>query len=172
MRFLGDALFTAKFEEWLRAARSRNVTVVFATQNMKDAFDGTIGKVLADAENVPNIILLPNERAMSEKGRRAYERLGFHERDIEIVATATPKRQYYFTCPAGRRPFDFNLGPLGTALCASTSADDLRMARRILAEHPDTFAEHFLEAKGLPLAAEFVRRDAGREPAGLAAAAE
>lgn len=169
-RFLGDALFTARFEEWLRAARSRNVVVVFATQNMKDAFDGTIGKVLADAENVPNIILLPNERALSEKGRRAYEQLGFHERDIEIVATATPKRQYYFTCPAGRRLFDFNLGPLGTVLCASTSADDLKMARRILAEHPDAFTKHFLEARGLPLAAEFVRREAGREPVGLAAA--
>src|SRR5690349_23178502 len=94
-KFLGDSLFTAKFEEWLRAARSRGVTVVFATQNMKDAFDDTIGKVLADAENVPNIILLPNDRAASEKGRAPYEKLGFTERDIRIVADAEPKRQYY-----------------------------------------------------------------------------
>ena len=57
-----------------------------------------------------------------------------------------------------------------SVLCASTSSDDLKMARRILAEHPHAFTEHFLEARGLPLAAEFVRREAGRQPAGLAAA--
>ena len=169
-RFLGDALFTAKFEEWLRAARSKNVVVVFATQNMKDGLDGTIGKVLGDAENVPNIILLPNERAKSEKGRRAYEQLGFHERDIEIVASATPMKQYYFTCPKGRRLFDFNLGPLGRVLCASTSTDDLNLAHKILAEHPDEFAPYFLEAKGLPRVAEFVRMEAGeRHPIAMAA---
>jgi type IV secretion system protein TrbE len=169
-RFLGDALFTAKFEEWLRAARSKNVVVVFATQNMKDAFDGTIGKVLADAENVPNIILLPNERASSEKGRKPYEQLGFNERDIEIVARAYPKRQYYFTCPSGRRLFDLSLGQLGMVLCASTSTDDLKTARRILAQHPDTFAEHFLEVRGLSWAAEYIRQET--DPIETAAAAE
>lgn len=171
-RFLGDALFTAKFEEWLRAARSRNVVVVFATQNMKDAFDGTIGRVLADAENVPNIILLPNDRALSEKGRRPYEQLGFNERDIGIVGRACPKRQYYFTCPAGRRLFDVELGQLGTALCASTSTDDLKAARRILADQPDRFAERFLDAKGVGWAAEYIRQErADRGAAGTDAAA-
>lgn len=170
-RFLGDALFTAKFEEWLRAARSKNVVVVFATQNMKDALDGTIGKVLGDAENVPNIVLLPNERAMSEKGRRAYEQLGFHERDIQIVANAIPKRQYYFTCPKGRRLFDFNLGPLGKVLCASTSTEDLNEAHAILAKHPHEFRERFLEAKGMHEIAEFVRMERD-EPADLLMAAE
>ncbi|QQP94024.1 hypothetical protein IGS68_34850 (plasmid) [Skermanella sp. TT6] len=172
--FLGDSRFAAKFDEWLRAARSKNVVVVFATQNMKDAFDSVIGKVLADAENVPNIILLPNHRAGSEKGRKPYEQLGFHERDIEIVATATPKRDYYFTCPDGARLFDLGLGPLGRALCSSTDTkDDLGLARGILADHPaEEFAEHFLDAKGVGWAAEFVRHEAGRRPVEIAAAAE
>lgn len=169
-RFLGDALFTAKFEEWLRAARSKNVVVVFATQNMKDAFDGTIGKVLGDAENVPNIVLLPNKRAKSEKSRVAYEKLGFHDQDITIVSKATAKRQYYFTCPKGRRLFDFNLGALGRAVCATTDEDDVKAARKIAAENPGRFQEAFLESKGLHTAAAFVRMERGEDyPITLAA---
>lgn len=160
-KFLGDSLFSAKFEEWLRAARSRNVAVVFATQNMKDAFDDTIGKVLADAENVPNIILLPNERALSEKGRAPYEKLGFHERDIPIVANAIPKRQYYFTCTAGRRLFDLNLGPLAMAVCASTDDSDVKAARKIYERNPAEFRERFLESKGLHAIADFIRMEKG-----------
>lgn len=171
-RFLGDALFTARFDEWLRAARSRNVTVVFATQNMKDAFDDTIGKVLADAENVPNIILLPNERAASEKGRRLYEKLGFHERDIQIVAGAVPKKHYYFTCPAGRRLFDLGLGPLGRLLCATTDEADVKAARRIHAQSPGEFRERYLEARGLTWMADFIRQEKGARPGEAAAAAD
>lgn len=170
-RFLGDALFTAKFEEWLRAARSKNVVVVFATQNMQDAFDGGIGKVIADAENVPNIVLLPNDKAATEKGRVAYERLGFNERDIDIVAKATPKQQYYFTCSAGRRLFDFKLGPVGVALCASTSDNDLKKARKILAQHPDDFVGLFLESKGLHQTARYYRQDVGVDAGHIAVAA-
>lgn len=168
-RFLGDALFSAKFEEWLRAARSRNVAVVFATQNMKDAFDDVIGKVLADAENVPNIILLPNERATSQKGRVPYEKLGFHDRDIEIVARATPKKQYYFTSTAGRRLFDLTLGPLGYTVCASTDDNDVKFARRLYAQNPNEFRENFLEAKGLHSIAEFIRMGKGTTAVPMAA---
>lgn len=169
-RFLGDALFTAKFEEWLRAARSKNVVVVFATQNMKDAFDGTIGKVLGDAENVPNIILLPNDRATSEKGRKAYEHLGFHERDIEIVSRAVAKKQYYFTCPKGRRLFDYTLGPLGMAVCATTDEKEVQAAKRMAEQNPGRFREVFLESRGLHNSAEFIRMETGVDvPAALAA---
>jgi type IV secretion system protein VirB4 len=170
-KFLGDVMFSAKFDEWLRAARSRNVAVVFATQNMRDAFDDTIGKVLADAENVPNIILLPNDRAASEKGRAPYEKLGFHERDIQIVANAIPKRHYYFTSTAGRRLFDLNLGPIGIALCASTDDKDVQAARRLYAKHPDEFRERFFEGKGLKTVADFIRMEKGALPV-VAMAAE
>lgn len=160
-KFLGNSLFTEKFDEWLRAARSRNVAVVFATQNMKDAFDGTIGKVLADAENVPNITLLPNDKATTEKGRGPYEKLGFHDRDLQIVANAIPKQQYYFTCPAGRRLFDLGLGPLGTVLCASTDEDVVKKARKIYDANPAEFRERYLKHRGLPWAADMVRMEKG-----------
>ena len=52
-----------------------------------------------------------------------------------------------------------------------TSTDDLNLTLRILAEHPDTSAEHFLEAKGLGTVAAFVRQDANRSPIHAAAVA-
>lgn len=171
-RFLGDSLFTARFDEWLRAARSRGVVVVFATQNMKDAFDDVIGKVLADAENVPNIILLPNDRALSQNGRKPYEKLGYNERDIAIVGNAEPKRQYFLTCPAGRRLFNLELGPLGYALCATTDNADVLAARKLAAQHPGEFPERFLDSRGLGGAADVVRLEKGAEgerPVSLAA---
>lgn len=169
-RFLGDALFAAKFEDWLRAARSKNVVVVFATQNMKDAFDGTMGKVLADRENVPNTILLPNDKARNDQNRPAYEKLGFHGRDIAIVSKAKKKKQYYFTCPKGRRLFDFKLGPFGQAVCATTDEDEVRAAKKIATENPERFRELFLESKGLHQAAAFIRMErSGDQPFAVAA---
>jgi len=49
-------------------------------------------------------IYLPNADAVTPSQAELYRDLGLNEREIAIIARATPKRHYYFTSPRGSRP--------------------------------------------------------------------
>jgi type IV secretion system protein VirB4 len=46
---------------------------------------------------------------LEESQKKTYETFGLNQRQIEIVAAATPKRQYYYDSPEGSRLFDLAL---------------------------------------------------------------
>src|SRR2546428_9573339 len=48
----------------------------------------------------------------SDHVRRLYEGIGLNRRQIQILATALPKRQYYVLSPLGRRLISLGLGPV------------------------------------------------------------
>jgi hypothetical protein len=94
---LGHVTFRNKIREWLKVLRKANCAVVLATQSISDAERSGIIDVLK--ESCPTKICLPNGAAREPGTREFYERIGFNERQIEIVATATPKREYYVSSP-------------------------------------------------------------------------
>lgn len=104
---LGHPVFRDKIREWLKVLRKANCAVVLATQSISDAERSGIIDVLK--ESCPTKVCLPNGGAREPGTREFYERLGFNERQIEIVSSATPKREYYVTSPDGRRLFDMAL---------------------------------------------------------------
>ena len=61
-----------------------------------------------------------------------YRRFGLSDRQIDIVADATPKRHYYYVSPLGRRLFQFSLGPAALAFIGAGSKDDVLAARRMI----------------------------------------
>ena len=61
-----------------------------------------------------------NERAFEPQQRIAYEQFGLNETEIELIATAQRKRDYYYASPLGRRVFDLSLGPVALAFCAAS----------------------------------------------------
>ncbi|WP_163612486.1 hypothetical protein, partial [Klebsiella pneumoniae] len=77
--------------------RKANCAVVLATQSISDAERSGIIDVLK--ESCPTKICLPNGGARETGTREFYERIGFNERQVEIVATAIPKREYYVVSP-------------------------------------------------------------------------
>lgn len=155
--FLDDALFAARIREWLKTLRKKNVAVVFATQSLADVERSTIAPALI--ESCPTRIFLPNDRALEPQARAIYERFGLNARQIEILSTAAPKRDYYAQTARGNRLFELGLGPIALALCGSSSPDDQRLIDRCLAEDKDGgFAARFLTAKGLPWASELIDR--------------
>ncbi len=87
---LGHPVFREKIREWLKVLRKVNCAVVLATQSISDAERSGIIDVLK--ESCPTKICLPNGSARDVGSREFYERIGFNERQIEIVATARPKR--------------------------------------------------------------------------------
>jgi type IV secretion system protein VirB4 len=152
--FLDTPAFAARIREWLKVLRKKNVAVVFATQSLADIADSMIAPTLV--ESCPQRIFLPNDRAIEPQARAAYARFGLNDRQIVLIAGATPKRDYYLQSRRGNRLFDLGLGPLALALCGASSPEDQALIDRLLADHPDSFAAAFLTAKGLPWAADLL----------------
>jgi type IV secretion system protein VirB4 len=150
--FLDNPLFAARIREWLKVLRKRNVAVVFATQSLADIADSSIAPAIV--ESCPQRIFLPNDRAVEPQARAAYERFGLNERQIELVARATPKRDYYLQSHRGNRLFELGLGPIALALCGASDPPAQQRIDAILAEHGTRgFAARLLEQAGLDWAA-------------------
>jgi type IV secretion system protein VirB4 len=161
--FLDDPVFAARIREWLKTLRKKKVAVVFATQSLSDIDRATIAPALV--ESCPTRIFLPNERAQEPGSRATYERFGLNARQIEIIATATPKQDYYYQSPLGCRLFDLGLGPIGLALCGSSAPEDQALIDQTRAEsETGDFAETFLHAKGLPWAGDLLGHWPGGSP--------
>src|SRR5262249_4267830 len=80
----------------------------------------------------PTRIFLPNDRALEPQARNVYERFGLNARQVEILSSATPKRDYYAQTARGNRLFELGLGPVALAFTAAASPDDQRLIDRRL----------------------------------------
>ncbi len=143
---LGHPVFRDKIREWLKVLRKANCAVLLATQSISDAERSGIIDVLK--ESCPTKICLPNGGAREPGTREFYERIGFNERQIEIVATAVPKREYYVASPEGRRLFNMALGPIALSFVGASGKEDLK---RILAlkKAEANWSVHWLKERGI-----------------------
>lgn len=153
--FLDHPLLAARIREWLKVLRKKNVAVLFATQSLADIAGSPIAPAII--ESCPQRILLPNDRATEPQGRDIYARFGLNDRQIELIARATPKRHYYLQSARGNRLFELGLGPVALALCGASDPAAQARIDAVLAEHGgDRFAEAFLRSLGLDWAAELI----------------
>lgn len=144
---LGHPVFRDKIREWLKVLRKANCAVVLATQSISDAERSGIVDVLK--ESCPTKICLPNGAAREPGTREFYERIGFNERQIEIVSSAIPKREYYVATPDGRRLFDMSLGQVALSFVGASGKEDLKRIRALKAEHGKDWPAHWLEIRGV-----------------------
>src|SRR3546814_625011 len=154
--FLDNPLFAGRIRDWLKTLRKKNVAVVFATQSLADIADSTIAPALI--ESCPQRVFLPNDRALEPQSREAYERFGLNARQVELIAAAQPKRDYYLQSWRGNRLFELGLGPVALAFCAASQTADQALIDRVLAEAgSERFAEAWLRARDLDWAADLLR---------------
>jgi type IV secretion system protein VirB4 len=150
---LDDVSFGRQLREWLKTLRKKNASVVFATQSLADIDASPIASSLI--ESCPTRILLPNARAFEPQIASLYRRFGLNTRQLEILATATPKRHYYVQQPHGHRLIDLGLGEVALAFAGASSKADHQLIDRLLAAHPPSdFARAWLVARGLDWAAD------------------
>ncbi|RWO59331.1 MAG: conjugal transfer protein TrbE, partial [Mesorhizobium sp.] len=150
---LGHPTFRDKIREWLKVLRKANCAVVLATQSISDAERSGIIDVLK--ESCPTKICLPNGAARETGTREFYERIGFNERQIEIVATALPKREYYVASPEGRRLFDMALGPVALSFVGASGKEDLKQIRALHSKHGAAWPLEWLQQRGIADVASF-----------------
>lgn len=176
--YLKDTAFAAEIETWLKTLRKQNVAVIFASQALADVTRSPIAASVL--ENCPTRIFLPNDRAREAGTRAFYEAAGLNERQVDLVAGAVPKRDYYITGRSGCRRIELELGPATLAFAAAGKPEDQALIDRILALHgPQGFAQAWLKAKGFGEAAAAIGRFEavaqtvnGPAPAALAAQAQ
>lgn len=144
--FIGEGAFAAQIRDWLKTLRRKNVSVIFATQSLADIADSAIAPALI--ENCPTKIYLPNRDALSEKTAKVYDSFGLNNRQLQLIANATPKRDYYYTSPLGNRLFDLGLGPVLLTVAGSNDKNDQTLMDELLNKHGRAaFAEAFFRIK-------------------------
>ena len=152
---LDDPSFAAQLREWLKTLRKKNASVVFATQSLADIETSAIAPAIV--ESCPTRIFLPNERAIEPQITAIYRRFGLNDRQIEILARATPRRDYYCQSRRGNRLFELGLGDAALAFTAASSKTDQNAISEILAAHGQTgFAAAWLRHKGADWAADLL----------------
>lgn len=130
---LDDEGFAGQLREWLKTLRKKNASVIFATQSLSDIDNSAIAPAII--ESCPTRLLLPNERAIEPQITAIYRRFGLNDRQIDILARATPKRDYYCQSRRGNRLFELGLSEVGLALCAASAKSDQTLIAQIIDEH-------------------------------------
>jgi type IV secretion system protein VirB4 len=144
---LSHPMFREKVREWLKTWRKKNAAAVLATQELADVMNSPIRDAIL--ASCPTKILLPNPEAQEPAQQDWYYEIGLNNREIEILATATPKRHYYYKSPSGRRVFDLGLGAVALAFVAKSSPDHIKQARTMIAQYGASWPAHWLEQHGL-----------------------
>ncbi len=105
-------------------------------------------------ESCPTKILLPNPEAMTDQSRPLYESIGLNRRQIEILANAVPKHQYYMMHPDGRRLFELGLSGPELAFVGASGKEDIARIRELQNVYEWKWPAQWLRERGQPKAAE------------------
>ncbi|MBI1684203.1 conjugal transfer protein TrbE [Caulobacter hibisci] len=152
---LESTAFAAKIREWLKTLRKLNVAVVFATQSLADIQGSSIASALI--ESCPTRIFLPNPEARTPQVASVYAGFGLNDQQVDIIAGAAPKREYYYQSAAGDRLFELGLGPVALAAVGAASPADQALISRLLDEVGRAgFAAAYYRAKGLGQVGDFL----------------
>jgi type IV secretion system protein TrbE len=144
---LDHPVFRDKIREWLKAFAKKNCLVLMATQNLSDASKSGILDVIV--ESTATKIFLPNVYARDEESSALYRRMGLNNRQIEILATAIPKKQYYCISESGRRLFELTLGPLAMSFVGATDKESIENIQQLEAKHGIKWIHEWLSNRGL-----------------------
>ncbi len=153
--FLDDPMFAGRLREWLIVLRKKNVSVVFAVPSLATLQQSAIAPALI--ESCPSRIFLPNPQADEPQLRTVYESFGLNARQIELIARAQPKRDYYYQSQLGNRMFDLDLGPIALAFAGASTPEHQRDIDRVLRDAGmPGFAGAWLRDRGLDWAADLL----------------
>lgn len=143
---LGNSVFKAKIREWLKVLRKNNCIVVMATQSLSDAAASGILDVMV--ESTATKIFLPNPDARDEDTSNLYKRMGLNRRQIDILANAVQKRQYYYVSEQGRRLYELALGPVALAFVSPPDKESLETIKNLEHKFEENWVHEWLATKG------------------------
>lgn len=138
--------FAARIQEWLLTLRKHNAAVVIVAHS--PAQISALPNAALVTESCPTKIILPNPDAASPDVAEIYRMLNLNAREIEVIASARRKRDYFYKATSKSRLFELALGPVARALLTprpGMSVQEYRaQVRNLFAEHGEDFLDHLL----------------------------
>jgi len=162
-KFMNHPYFLSQFQTWLKTLRKEDVYVVFATQELEDALASPIASSILAACQTK--LFLPNPEAGNPATQAAYVQCGLTQSEIETLQIATPKHEYFYRSPKGRRVFELQLGDV--ALCFAARSGDIERTAldQIAKEHPkEDWPRVMLQDRGLNWAVELLNQFTDQTP--------
>ncbi|HHI9461019.1 TPA: conjugal transfer protein TrbE, partial [Legionella anisa] len=144
---LAHPVFKNKIAEWLDSMAKKNCVVFMATQHLSHAANSGILDIIV--ESTATKIFLPNLYARDPESRLIYERMGLNPRQIDIIAAAVPKRDYYYVSEKGQRLYQLALEPLALAFVGATDPDSIARMKQLEFKHGDAWVSQWLSEKGI-----------------------
>ncbi|HHL3493495.1 TPA: conjugal transfer protein TrbE [Legionella pneumophila] len=144
---LAHPVFKNKIAEWLDSMAKKNCVVFMATQHLSHAANSGILDIIV--ESTATKIFLPNLYARDPETRLIYERMGLNPRQIDIIAAAQPKRDYYYVSEKGQRLYQLALGPYALAFVGATDPDSIARMKQLEFKHGDAWVSQWLLEKGI-----------------------
>ncbi|KTD02109.1 conjugal transfer protein TrbE [Legionella geestiana] len=146
---LAHPVFRKKIAEWLDSMAKKNCTVLMATQHLSHAANSGILDVIV--ESTATRIFLPNLHAKDPEAAKVYGQMGLNPRQIDLIANARPKQDYFLVSDAGCRLYELSLGRLALAFAGATDLDSIEAIKKLEARHGDDWVVPWCEQKGLSL---------------------
>lgn len=147
-RSFGHPLAIERLNKWLELMRKENAAVGFATQNIDTVLKSVIGSSIL--QTVATTFLLPNAKATTTNVAPLYRNIGLNDREIDNLAFARPKRDYYVMNQDGRRMFDLGLGQVALAFVGVSGKEDAAKLRDLQALNGDGWVYQWLIERGVP----------------------
>lgn len=147
-RGLDNPIFEEKLKELLKTLRSKNAYVCLASQEPGDVLKSNIRDAIL--ASCPTKILLANPDAVGVQHDLYRDHLQLNAQEIDLIATMTRKRHYYYRSPAGRRAFALGLGPVALAFAGASGKEEIALADQFMKEHGANWPAEWLRMKGLP----------------------
>ncbi|MGH7462269.1 MAG: hypothetical protein ACREMA_14760 [Longimicrobiales bacterium] len=145
---LSTPYFLARFGAWLRLLRSFNAAVVFATQNLTEIMDSPIASLILSS--TPTKILLPNPEINLPAIRPLYVSMGLNEKQMDNLAKAAKKRDYYVMSEQGRRMITLGLGRVALAFVGASGKEAVDAVRKLKGTYGSNWPEHWMRKHAVP----------------------
>jgi len=79
--------------------------------------------------------------------RQFYEYAGLNTRQIELLQTATPKRDYYVVQRLGRRMISFRLGPVALAFLGASGLKDRARIDNLSVQYEEDWIREWMKER-------------------------
>ncbi len=135
--FLSNPIFADKIKNWLKTLRKKNVCVWVALPSISDITQSPISDTLINS--CPTKLFLPNSNLHDKSNQEQYQNCGLNEKQIQIIAEAIPKREYYIQSDLGNRKIELGIEPGSAtlAICGSTSKADIAKMKELQKKYSD-----------------------------------
>ncbi len=148
--------FALHIERYPRTLRKKNAAVILVTQSLTDIANSPLRDLIL--ESCPTKIYLPNPEARNPATAELYRKFGLSDRQIDLIAGAIPKHQYYWVSQHFRRLFSIPFTEPALAFLGAGSSEQISLAKKLHRERGDAWPAEWLRIRGLPRWAEYWER--------------